>query len=242
MKEALRRCGHPEWVLTEKKLPRKEPVEPPIGRVSVPYVAKISEKVAKVFRRYNIQAAHRPVRTIKSIMFGSRKDKVEDLDKSGVVYHCECNKCNQNYIGETARCMRSRMYEHKVVSHKEAHTSHSINTGQPQVRSQIEPELRRSIRLRENGRAESSQVRRQQTEGYTPVSRHMASAEHRDGDIRITVVASDQSRWRRRLRESLAIQRINPTLNEDDGAYRLPAIYTTIAKFGAREMTSHSNH
>ena len=138
--------------------------------------------------------------------------------------------------------MRSRMYEHKVVSHKEAHMSHSINTGQPQVRSQIEPELRRSIRLRETGRAESSQVRRQKTEGYTPVSRHMASAEHRDGDIRITVVASDQSRWRRRLRESLAIQRINPTLNEDDGAYRLPAIYTTIYKFGAREMTSASNH
>ena len=84
----------------------------------MPYLANTSEKIAKVLRSYNIQTAHIPVQTIKSSMFSSRKDRVEDLDRSGVVYHCECAKYKESYVGETARCMRVRMYEHKVVSHK----------------------------------------------------------------------------------------------------------------------------
>jgi hypothetical protein len=62
----------------------------------------------------------------------------------------------------------------------------------------------------------------------------MAAADHHAGDVKIEVVASEQSRWRRQLKEALAIQRINPTLNEDDGAYKLPTIYTTLPKFGNR--------
>jgi hypothetical protein len=62
----------------------------------------------------------------------------------------------------------------------------------------------------------------------------MAAADHHAGDVKIEVVASEQSRWRRQLKEALAIQRINPTLNEDDGAYKLPNIYTTLPKFGNR--------
>ena len=147
--EALRRCGHTEWALTQKKRPRKEPSEPALGRLSLPYLANTSEKIAKVLRSYNIQTALRPVQTIKSSMFGSRKVRVEDMDRSGVVYHCECAKCKESYVGETARCMRVRMYEHKVVSHKDANTSHSISTGRTQASTRaVTGTQRSSARLR----------------------------------------------------------------------------------------------
>ena len=150
MKEALLlRCGHPEWALTQKKRPRKEPSEPALGRLSLPYLANTSEKIAKVLRSYNIQTAHRPVQTIKSSMFSSRKDRVEELDRSGVVYHCECAKCKESYAGETARCMRVRMYQHKVVSHKDANKSHSISTGRTEACTRaVTGTQRSSARLR----------------------------------------------------------------------------------------------
>ena len=145
MKEALLlRCGHPELALTQKKRPRKEPSEPALGRLSLPYLANTSEKIAKVLRSYNIQTAHRPVQTIKSSMFGSRKDRVEDMDRSGVVYHCECAMYKESYVGETARCMRVRIYEQKVVSHKDANTSHSISTGRTQAPTRAVPGTQRS--------------------------------------------------------------------------------------------------
>jgi hypothetical protein len=239
VREALRRCGHPEWALTNKKQPRKEPSEPALGRVSLPYVAKTSEKIAKVLRSYNIQTAHRPVHTIKSSMFGSRKDKVEDLDKSCVVYHCECAKCKESYVGETARCMRVRMYEHKVVSHKDANTSHSVSTGQTQAPTHAVPQPQRSsARLRTqqpvNYRELHTGAGQQTSEGSSPLSQHMATVDHQRGDVQVKVVSSEQIRWRRQLKETLTIHRINPTLNEDDGAYKLPAIYTSIPKFGTR--------
>ena len=65
--------------------------------------------------------------------------------------------------------------------------------------------------------------------------RHMASAYHQEGDVTVRVVASEQTRWRRKLKEALAIHNLNPTLNEDDGGYRISQIYTLLPKFAARK-------
>jgi len=242
VKDALRRCGHPEWALSDKKKLRKESAEPSLGRVSVPYVAKTSEKVAKTFRRYGIQTSHRPVQTIRSIMYAKRKDKVEDLDKSGVIYHCECKRCSQSYVGETGRCMRVRMYDHKVVSHKQSKISHSVDSSQLQqlqASSQAEPiEQRRSIRLRdmpEVNYSERNGTGQLMSDSSSALYRHMASAYHQEGDVTVRVVASEQTRWRRKLKEALAIHNLNPTLNEDDGGYRISQIYTLLPKFAARK-------
>ena len=65
--------------------------------------------------------------------------------------------------------------------------------------------------------------------------RHMTSAYHQEGDVTVRVVASEQTRWRRKLKEALAIHNLNPTLNEDDGGYRISQIYTLLPKFAARK-------
>ena len=62
----------------------------------------------------------------------------------------------------------------------------------------------------------------------------MAAVDHQKGDVQVKVVTNEQTRWRRQLKETLTIHRLDPTLNEDDGAYKLPAVYTNIPKFGTR--------
>ena len=56
------------------------------------------------------------------------KDKVEDLDKTGAVYYNNCKKHQKkDYVGETDRVLRERLYEHRVIPHKEAKRSASIS-------------------------------------------------------------------------------------------------------------------
>ena len=57
------------------------------------------------------------------------KDKIHDLDKTGVVYHAGCkSKCENKSrcVGETDRVWRQRLCEHRVITHKEANIAHSI--------------------------------------------------------------------------------------------------------------------
>ena len=70
-----------------------------------------------------------------------------------------------------------------------------------------------------------------------PLSQHMKAVDHQQGDVQIKVVTSEQTRWRRQSKETLSIHRINPTLNEDDGEYTLPAIYTNIPRFSTRSSS-----
>ena len=43
------------------------------------------------------------------------KDKIHDLDKTDAIYHIKCKPHQENYVGETERVLRARMYEHKVI-------------------------------------------------------------------------------------------------------------------------------
>lgn len=43
----------------------------------------------------------------------SGKDKVDKLDKSGVVYKKDCKKYGFAYIGQTSRKLKKRIYEHQ---------------------------------------------------------------------------------------------------------------------------------
>ena len=55
MNEALRECGYPEWALHREKQQRKEDKEQCRGKVIIPYVKKLSEKVARVLKKRNPQ-------------------------------------------------------------------------------------------------------------------------------------------------------------------------------------------
>ena len=76
----------------------------------LPYVKGISEKMARIFKRYDIETIHKPSSTLKNLLCQKMKDKIHLLDKTGAVYHTECmkKKCREerekdDYVGETER-------------------------------------------------------------------------------------------------------------------------------------------
>ena len=85
--KALKRCGHPEWSLRKRTRRNKEKVEKEksYGKVIIPYINKLSEKMARIFKKYSIEAIHKPTKTIHNMVCIKKKDKVHDLDKVGVV-------------------------------------------------------------------------------------------------------------------------------------------------------------
>ena len=120
-----------EGALNRKKKPKSKTVDKfePYAKVVIPYVPKLSECLAQKYRKYNIETIHKPTKKIKGIVCHKMKDKVHELDKTGVVYHTGCKKgCDHSrrYIGETSRVSRSRLYEHRVISHNEANHAQSL--------------------------------------------------------------------------------------------------------------------
>ena len=48
-----------------KNKEKKQEEEPPIGRVVAPYIKSTSEKLAKIFKKYNLITIHKPINKLK---------------------------------------------------------------------------------------------------------------------------------------------------------------------------------
>ena len=95
-RKALRRCGHPKWSLNRKRCKnngngRKEKVERR-GRVVLPYVKGVSERMGRIFKKYNLETIHKPSAKLRHILCNKMKDKVDMLDQTGAVYYNKCKK------------------------------------------------------------------------------------------------------------------------------------------------------
>ena len=104
--------------------------------ISVPYISGTSEKLKRIFHKYNVEVAHKPSRNLRSELC-CLKDRRTNDEKSGVVYRIGCKDCDAKYVGETGRQVRDRMSEHqrdirnkksasKVYEHVR-NTGHSFN-------------------------------------------------------------------------------------------------------------------
>ena len=236
VKKALKRCGHPNWVLNgrKKKNKQKEEKVERRGKVVLPYVKGTSEELARIFKRYDIETIHKPSTTIKNMLCNKMKDKVETLDKTGAVYYTECKKktCNEekknDYVGETDRVVRERMYEHRIIDHKTAKQSASLNPPPKEIQQQNPSNnTRRSSRTtkRKDYKAMHNNSEQQLTEGNTEFSAHVASDTHKKEDLQFTVLCTEEDWFKRGVKEAIAIRKLKPTLNQDDGRYHLPAMY-----------------
>ena len=79
----------------------------------------------------------------------------------------------------------------------------------------------------------------------TAVSEHMALFDHDEGDIEVKILGFESDWKKRRVKEAIAISKIKPNLNDDDGL-KLSAIYESLpSKFAletrSTEMTSLRN-
>ena len=148
------------------------------GKIIIPYIRGVSENLARIFKRHNIEAIHKPSTTIKNILCSKMKDKVEDLDRTGAVYYNKCKKHIENeYVGETERVFRERLYEHRVIDHKTSTKAASIE--HPEDRKEDdkrEPSgLRRSKRnvKRKDYKTMHEGTNQPLTEGSTEFSAHV---------------------------------------------------------------------
>ena len=166
------------------------------------------------------------------------KDKVEMLDRTGAVYYNVCKKTNCNerpkndYVGETDRVIRGRQYEHGTVDHKTANRAASIDH-----KEEKKPEERRTSRR--TTRSTSKQIdykalhdgsNQRLSEGSTEFSAHLASGTHEKTDFEFTILCTDDNWYNRGVKEAIAIRKIRPTLNQDDGRHHLSRMYDKLIK------------
>ncbi|XP_020914500.1 uncharacterized protein LOC110252077 [Exaiptasia diaphana] len=82
------------------------------GFAVLPYVKNITERVKRILQDHDVMVAVKPMNTIKS-MISKPKDRLDDYDKTGVIYQIPCADCSTVYIGETKRSLKTRVSEHE---------------------------------------------------------------------------------------------------------------------------------
>ena len=234
VRKALKRCGHPNWTLfrKERKKTPQEKVERR-GKVVLPYVKGKSENLARIFKRYDIETIHKPTTKIKNLICNNLKDKVEDLDKTGAVYYNWCKKHKKkDYVGKTERVLRERMYEHRVIDHKTAKRAASISHEEKEEEpKESQRPTRRSSRSKNKVDYKTMNEGQQiMTEGSTEFSAHMATERYENTDVDHTILMTDDNWYRRGIKEAIAIRKIQPTLNQDDGRYHLSKMYDRLIR------------
>ena len=239
VKKALKRCGHPNWALNRKKKQREneEKVERR-GKIVLPYVNGTSENLARIFRKYNIETIHKPSTTLKNLLCNKMKDKVHPLDRTGTVYYNDCKKHEtpkNDYVGETDRVSRERQYEHRIIDHKTAKRAASLDYDDEKEENNKKTTTtttRRSTRnkTRKDYKAIQEGTNQQLTEGSTEFSAHVASDTHEKSDLRTTILCTEDNWYRRGVKEAIAIRKIKPTLNKDDGRHHLSPIYDQLIR------------
>ena len=242
VKKKLRQCGHPEWLLNRKKRSKRPELEETRretrSKVVLPYTKTLSERISRQFKKHNIDVIHKPTTTIKHIVCNKLKDKVHPLDVAGCVYQASCKVCKDvHYVGEADRCLRLRAYDHGLITHKEANRAHSLTPAQTPDEPEPEPiptGLRRSNRNKEKERVDyqalhSGSATRLNV-GSSTVALHIHENDHQMEDVEIKILTRECNGYKRGVKEALAIQRLKPKLNEDEGRHFLSKLYGLIKR------------
>ena len=100
-------------------------------RISLPYVAGISEKISRCLRQSNLGVCFKPFNKICDIL-PRPKDPIGDFEKCGVVYNIPCQDCSLSYVGQTTNSLKTRISQHKAAvrllqTDKSALAEHSLS-------------------------------------------------------------------------------------------------------------------
>ena len=118
----LCRNSYPEWFL--KKTNHRPHMEQTTNQettkesfVTVPYIQELSEKFRRIFKDPGIQIITKGCNTLKTLLIHP-KDKIPTQLHRDVVYQWTCanGNCNSCYIGESSRCLESRIKVHNTSS------------------------------------------------------------------------------------------------------------------------------
>ena len=169
VKQALAKCGYPEWMLREKDsnqaqdhdTTQEESPTPTKCNVPLPYIKGLSEQLRRTFRKHGVGTYFKPQNTLRQLLCAP-KDPAKKTDATGVVYMIQCEgadkdtPCNSTYIGETARSLKARAAEHRRPStitsevsqhlHLRGRPEHHVSLDNIQILDRDEDWLRRGIK------------------------------------------------------------------------------------------------
>jgi hypothetical protein len=79
------------------------------------YIPHMSESVRRVLESNSprLKIAFSTPNSLKKTVFSNTKQKIEPLERSGVVYKIDCLGCDASYIGETSKKLKTRVHQHK---------------------------------------------------------------------------------------------------------------------------------
>ena len=128
LQNAFRACNYPEWSLKSRTKEKKnaEQDQQSLAKICIPYSKGLSERISRTMKKFHIDTIHKPTNTIKNVLCSKAKDKLHPYDKPGAIYSIKCKTHGNHYVGETGRAAKERLYEHRVISHKDAKRSHSL--------------------------------------------------------------------------------------------------------------------
>ena len=172
VKQALKINNYPEWILTipHPKSTTEDTEEPQNEKkiyASTPYIKGISERLQRAFKSHEVTLIHKPVNSLRSQLVRV-KDTTVNLKECGTVYQIHCEKCNKEYVGETARSLEIRVKEHQSRSSSAIHEhcrleghlvepnetkvlSTEINTFKRRIKEAIQIKLTKPALNRDNG-------------------------------------------------------------------------------------------
>ena len=94
----------------------------------LPYVKGTSDKLGNICRKAGVQPVFQQKTTLRSML-----TRVKGPQKHVVVYQVPCAQCNEVYIGETGRPLKTRISEHKravtMGDARNANAVHWMRTG-----------------------------------------------------------------------------------------------------------------
>ena len=123
----------PHTVLSRRQTPteNQQKPDPSTGkfiegaRIVIPYIKGLSEQYRCTLAKYTS--------TIKSLLIHP-KDPIPDAQKTDIIHHWKCpaNNCTAEYIGETNRSLKERVYDHRYQTASTIRILH-ISTKHPKA-------------------------------------------------------------------------------------------------------------
>ncbi|XP_072174675.1 uncharacterized protein [Diadema setosum] len=127
-KQALARCGYPDWSFSKAESPKRTGNKSAQRSgtssshtreitITIPYIYDLSEKIKRVFGKHGISTAFKPHNSLRRKLVHV-KDKISKEKQRNLVYgvRCEQEDCQDFYIGETQQSLKARMSQHRRPS------------------------------------------------------------------------------------------------------------------------------
>ncbi len=141
------------------------------GSVTIPYIKGVSESLRRVYRKRGVAVHFKPYNSIRNILV-KPKDKIKKGEKVGIVYQLKCHDCDDTYVGESGRALKTRVEEHRrpnsaVATHAKENR-HSIDYEWVQILDQESNWNKRGIKESIHIRIHGSTINRDAGRHHLP--------------------------------------------------------------------------